>query len=100
MSLDKFEIYGESAFFYFYILKFFWYIFLIISALSMISVVLNFKGKGFSNWSDIHFVLKSSIANRGFDRENSSQFFNFEAKLRKDAVKQVFFDNYKIFKAA
>ena len=62
-NIEKLKNQGEGLYFYFYFMKFFGSIFLIISILSIISIVFNSIGGGLKLKSGVNWFLSTTLAN-------------------------------------
>jgi hypothetical protein len=64
--IELFKNLGYGIYFYFYFLKFFSYVMLIISLLSIALCIINTKGEGLERIGATNIIIKTSLGNINF----------------------------------
>ncbi len=62
-SIELFKNLGHGVYFYFYFLKFFGIVFLLIGAISTFLMILNYYGNGLNRLGTTNFIIKGSLGN-------------------------------------
>ena len=79
-DIEEFKKFGEGLYFYFYFLKFFTKIFLILSIIALVPLILNLLGNGIERSGENSILLKTTISNT--NKIKDSELLKFENNFK------------------
>ena len=93
-SIEKFKNQGEGVFFFFFFIKYFGFVFALMSIVSLVPLILNLKGDGISGLGNQLFLLKTILGNLpyfSFREENKDDSIAFYLTLFSDFLYSLIF---------